>query len=112
MSSRYSTTSSRRSTTSTSVIFGRHIRPCPPRYPPGHESADTVHSGRVGGNGSRATLARLARVLVTRRLPEGGLDPLMAAGHEIVQRADDDPFSPAELATAVADVEALVCLIT
>jgi glyoxylate reductase len=54
----------------------------------------------------------LARVLVTRRLPDGGLDPLVAAGHEIVQRPGDDPYSPAELAAAVADVDALVCILT
>jgi EAL domain-containing protein (putative c-di-GMP-specific phosphodiesterase class I) len=45
----------------------------------------------------------LARVLVTRQLPHGGLDPLVAAGHEIVQRADDTPFAPEELRAAVAD---------
>ena len=45
-------------------------------------------------------LPRLARVLVTRRLPERGLDPLLAAGHEIVQRPGDDAYSPAELAAA------------
>jgi glyoxylate reductase len=54
----------------------------------------------------------LARVLVTRRLPDGGLDPLVAAGHEIVQRPGDDPYSPAELAAAVADVDAVVCVLT
>ena len=26
----------------------------------------------------------MARVLVTRPLPEGGLDPLLAAGHELI----------------------------
>ncbi len=54
----------------------------------------------------------MARVLVTRQLPEGGLTPLTAAGHEIVQRADDTPFTPAELAVAVAEVDAVVCLLT
>jgi glyoxylate reductase len=54
----------------------------------------------------------LARVLVTRRLPDGGLDPLAAAGHEIVQRPGDEPFAPAELATAVADADAVVCILT
>jgi len=52
------------------------------------------------------------RVLVTRHLPEGGLDPLFAAGHEIVQRVDDTPFAPKELRAAVADVDAVVCLLT
>jgi len=54
----------------------------------------------------------LARVLVTRQLPDGGLDPLLAAGHEIVQRPGDDPYPPTELANAVADVDAVVCILT
>ena len=54
----------------------------------------------------------MARVLVTRLLPEGGLEPLHSAGHEIVTRDDDTPFTHAELCTAVADVDALVCLLT
>jgi glyoxylate reductase len=54
----------------------------------------------------------LARVLVTRRLPDGGLDPLVTAGHEIVQRPHDDPYSPAELTAAVADADAVVCILT
>jgi glyoxylate reductase len=52
------------------------------------------------------------RVLVTRRLPDGGVDPLVEAGHTIVARPDDTPFTPAELCDAVADVDALVCLLT
>ena len=43
----------------------------------------------------------LARVLVTRRLPAGGLDPLVDAGHELVERADDSPFTHDELVAAV-----------
>lgn len=54
----------------------------------------------------------MARVLVTRRLPEGGTDPLVAAGHEVVSREDDTPFTPDELRAAVGDVDALVCLLT
>lgn len=54
----------------------------------------------------------MARVLVTRRLPAGGLDPLVAAGHEIVARDDDTPFTKAELIAVVGDVDALVCLLT
>ena len=53
----------------------------------------------------------MARVLVTRRLPEGGLDPL--AGHEIVGPNDDDaPFTHAQLVAAARDVDAIVCLLT
>jgi glyoxylate reductase len=54
----------------------------------------------------------VARVLVTRRLPDGGLDPLAAAGHELVTRADDTPLSSDELCAAVGDVDAVVCLLT
>lgn len=54
----------------------------------------------------------MARVLVTRRLPDGGTDPLLAAGHEIVARADDTPFTPDELRAAAGDVDAIVCLLT
>jgi len=54
----------------------------------------------------------VARVLVTRTLPEGGLDPLVAAGHEVVRGTDDVAFTPAELVAAVADVDAVVCLLT
>ena len=56
--------------------------------------------------------AAVARVLVTRILPDGGLDPLVARGHDIVQRADDTPVRPDELVAAVADVDAVVCLLT
>lgn len=54
----------------------------------------------------------MARVLVTRRLPDGGTDPLVDAGHEIVARDDDTPFSPFDLAAAAAEVDAIVCLLT
>ncbi len=52
----------------------------------------------------------MARVLVTRTLPDGGLDPL--AGHDLVRRPADTPFSRSELLAAVADVEAIVALLT
>jgi glyoxylate reductase len=54
----------------------------------------------------------VARILVTRILPAGGLDPLVAAGHDILQRPDDRPFTHDELVAAVADVDAVVCLLT
>ena len=54
----------------------------------------------------------MARVLVTRRLPPGGTDPLVAAGHEIVARDDDSPFSHDELCAAVGEVDGVVCLLT
>ncbi len=54
----------------------------------------------------------MARVLVTRRLPDGGIDPLIAAGHEVVTRDDDRPFTHDELVEAAAEVDAIVCLLT
>jgi glyoxylate reductase len=50
-------------------------------------------------------------VLVTRRLPDGGLDPL--AAHEVVgPNPDDVPFSPDELRARAGSVEAIVCVLT
>jgi glyoxylate reductase len=55
----------------------------------------------------------LGRVLVTRKLPDGGLDPLVAAGHELVgPPADDEPLRPGELAERAAEVDAIVCVLT
>jgi glyoxylate reductase len=54
----------------------------------------------------------VARVLVTRRLPDGGLDPLLEAGHELVQRADDEPYRPDELVAEADHVDAIVCVLT
>ncbi|HMG40260.1 MAG TPA: D-glycerate dehydrogenase [Acidimicrobiales bacterium] len=55
----------------------------------------------------------MARVLVTRRMPPGSLDPLLDAGHELVgPPRDDRPMSAAELRIAAADVDAVVCLLT
>ena len=38
----------------------------------------------------------MARVLVTRRLP-GGLDPLVEAGHELIEPEGDRPFTHDEV---------------
>ncbi len=54
----------------------------------------------------------MARILVTRTLPEGGLDPLLDEGHDVIRRDDDTPYTHAELVDAVAMVDALVCLLT
>jgi glyoxylate reductase len=49
--------------------------------------------------------------LVTRRLPDGGLDPL--AAHDLVgPNADDAPFTPDELRAHVAEVDGVVCVLT
>lgn len=53
----------------------------------------------------------MARILVTRRLPEGGLDPL--AGHDLVgPKPDDTPYSTDELRALASSVDAIVCLLT
>jgi glyoxylate reductase len=62
------------------------------------------------GKATPATVRPVARVLVTRRLPDGGLDPL--DGHDLVRRDDDRPFSHDELVAAVPGVDAIVCLLT
>jgi len=53
----------------------------------------------------------LARVLVTRRLP-GGLDPLVEAGHEVIEPEGDRPFTHGEMVKQASAVEAIVCLLT
>jgi glyoxylate reductase len=53
----------------------------------------------------------MGRVLVTRRLPDGGLDPL--ADHELIgPNADDAPFSHGELVAHAGDVDAIVAVLT
>lgn len=54
----------------------------------------------------------VGRVVVTRRLPEGGTDPLVAAGHEVHPNDGDDPFTKAELCAAARDADALLCVLT
>jgi glyoxylate reductase len=54
----------------------------------------------------------VARVLVTRRLPDRGLDPLLAAGHDVVTRDDDTPLSKEQLCATVGEFDAVVCLLT
>jgi glyoxylate reductase len=53
----------------------------------------------------------VGRVLVTRRLPDGGLDPL--AAHDLVgPNADDAPFTPEELRAHARNVDGVVCVLT
>jgi len=54
----------------------------------------------------------VARVLVTRQLPAGGLDPLVSAGHEIVQHVPDLAMTTDELADAAGLFDAIVCVLT
>jgi glyoxylate reductase len=53
----------------------------------------------------------MGRVLVTRRLPDGGADPL--AGTDVVgPNADDTPYTPAELVGYARECDAIVSLLT
>ena len=54
----------------------------------------------------------MARVVVTRRLPTGSLDPLVDAGHEVVTNDDDRVFTAADLVDAARTADAIVCLLT
>lgn len=54
----------------------------------------------------------MARILVTRRLPDGGLDPLVDAGHELIgPHHDDVPYTHAELVALAGEVDAIVCIL-
>lgn len=54
----------------------------------------------------------MGRVLVTRPLTEGGTDPLLEAGHEIVLHDNGSPLSPDELARQAAEFDGIVCHLT
>ena len=53
----------------------------------------------------------MAQVLVTRRLPDGSVDPLLAAGHTVVGAERTQPWEPEDLASAAASADAMVCLL-
>ena len=52
----------------------------------------------------------MARVLVTRRLTEGGTDPLLHDGHELIE--PERAPSPEELIRYAAEVDGIVCHLT
>ncbi|HEX4864052.1 MAG TPA: D-glycerate dehydrogenase [Acidimicrobiales bacterium] len=52
------------------------------------------------------------RVLVTRRLPVGSLDPLHEAGFDVVQRGEPMVLTPDEMMTEVRQADGVVCLLT
>ena len=54
----------------------------------------------------------MARVLVTRPLTEGGTDPLLEAGHEIVMHDDGSSLSAEELVRQAAECDGIVCHLT
>jgi glyoxylate reductase len=54
----------------------------------------------------------MARVLVTRHVPEGGLDPLEAAGHDVELRAADEPYTADELVAMAGEFDAIVSMLT
>jgi len=54
----------------------------------------------------------VGRVLITRPLIEGGTDPLVDAGHEIVALPGAAPLSHDELAKLAAECDGVVCHLT
>ncbi len=52
----------------------------------------------------------MERVLVTRRLTEGGTDPLLHAGHELIE--PETPLSPEDLVNYAGEVDGIVCHLT
>ena len=54
----------------------------------------------------------MADVLVTRRLPEGSFDPLVEAGHTVIQNESDDRYSTEELAKMVPEFDGVLCVLT
>lgn len=54
----------------------------------------------------------MGRVVVTRRLPEGGTDPLVTAGHEVVLNDEDVPFTKHQLCDAAHGADALLGALT
>jgi glyoxylate reductase len=52
----------------------------------------------------------VGRVLITRPLIEGGTDPLLSAGHDLIE--PDAPLSAEELRGYAADVDGIVCHLT
>jgi glyoxylate reductase len=55
----------------------------------------------------------VGRILVTRRLPDGGLEPLAGGGHEIIgPKHDDAPYSADELCGYASTCDAIVSLLT
>jgi len=54
----------------------------------------------------------MGRVLVTRHLPPGSLDPLVDAGHETVVGDTDEGYTTAELAAMAAGFDGILCHLT
>jgi glyoxylate reductase len=54
----------------------------------------------------------VGRVLVTKSLIEGGTDPLLKAGHDIVTPEGDVALTPDELARLAAECDGMVCHLT
>ena len=50
----------------------------------------------------------MARVLLTRPVPDGGIDPIVAAGHQLVMPDGMDP----DLIALASDVDAILCMLT
>jgi len=65
----------------------------------------------MGCKRSQVYAPPMARALVTRPLPDGWLDPLLAAGHRAEHLADE-PITHEQLVRAAPEYDAIVCTIT
>ena len=54
----------------------------------------------------------MARILITQSLVPGGIDPLMASGHELTVRDQPSPMPRSELLAAIGETDALLCLLS
>src|SRR4051794_34533745 len=80
----------------------------PRRAGPRRRRADTAPGRCAGIGGSRGAtgrLTRMARVLVSEKIADGGLDALRAAGHEVDVQLG---LSPEELLGAIVGAHALI----
>lgn len=66
----------------------------------------------LAGPARRPTDLPMARVLVTSDLPDEGLLPLSAAGHEVVRPLGDVPYTQAELAVLAPEHDGIVSVLT
>jgi glyoxylate reductase len=54
----------------------------------------------------------MARIVVTQRLVDGGIDPLIENGHEVIELDKTEPISPGELVELAQGAAGILCLLT
>ena len=53
----------------------------------------------------------MSKIFVTQKLVDGGIDPLLASGHQIEVRDSSDPIRATELIDQAHDADAIICLL-